>query len=74
MRTLNHEDIQQIIATTHRILADSTLSPVIMTLADLCKQHQVRPEQGLMMLLKRAKREESEQASSTAANKNKQER
>ncbi|MFM2588251.1 hypothetical protein [Vibrio sp. TBV020] len=61
IQTLSNGDVQQIIATTHRVLADSTLSPVIMTLADLCQQHQVRPEQGLMMLLKRSKQEEVEQ-------------
>lgn len=58
VQTLSHGDVQQIIATTHRVLADSTLSPVIMTLADICQQHQVRPEQGLIMLLNRHKKEE----------------
>jgi len=69
VQTLSNGDVQQIIATTHRVLADSTLSPVIMTLADLCQQHQVRPEQGLMMLLKRAKREEEEQVQPSQTNR-----
>ncbi len=58
VQTLSNGDVQQIIATTHRVLADSTLSPVIITLADICQQHQVRPEQGLIMLLNRQKKEE----------------
>lgn len=60
VQTLSNGDVQQIIATTHRVLADSTLSPAIMTLAIFCQQHQVRPEQGLIMLLNRHKREQGQ--------------
>ncbi len=54
---LTYSDIQQVIATTHRVIANPVLAPVILELVKHSQTHQVRPESALMMMLNTNKKE-----------------
>ncbi|WP_299143900.1 hypothetical protein [uncultured Vibrio sp.] len=49
--TLSYADIQDAIKTTRLVIANRTLAPVILALAQHSQAHNVCPEHALMMLL-----------------------
>jgi hypothetical protein len=55
-------DIQQVIATSHRALALPSLTPLTLAVIHHCQQHQVRPEQAIMQLLRQSPSIESREA------------
>jgi len=50
--SLSSADAHQAIATAHRVLANPELTPLVMALVNQCLQSEVRPEHGIMLLLR----------------------
>lgn len=50
--SLSTIETHQAIATAHRVLANRELTPLILALVNQCLQSEVRPEHGMMLLLR----------------------